>query len=371
MNKFGWSNSETVMTFSIIVFVFAFITLVSGRLQDRIGPKIVATIGGVMYGLGLILSSTATTTTQLYFYYGVISGIGVGFVYVCPLTTCIKWFPDKKGFITGIAVGAFGLGSLVFKAIIEYLLEVTGVSETFFYLGVLFMVMTVLGAQFLSVPKNISLSVVATKAQNNFTMVEMMKTKTCYLLWAMFGLGTMGGLLVIGLAKDIGVELANLDTDVATNSVTMIALFNAAGRLGWGAISDRFDRIKVIAIMAFITSGCMVMMSIVSLNYITFFVFLAGIAACFGGTISVFPTVIGEFFGIENLGANYGVVFQAYGLAALVGPVIVAKAGSLQETFVFSAIVALIAGILALFVKKPLKQIVLDNYTELDLKERV
>ncbi|MBV1759335.1 MAG: MFS transporter, partial [Dethiosulfatibacter sp.] len=205
----------------------------------------------------------------------------------------------------------------------------------------------------------------------DFTMVEMMKTKTCYLLWAMFGLGTMGGLLVIGLAKDIGVELANLDTDVATNSVTMIALFNAAGRLGWGAISDRFDRIKVIAIMAFITSGCMVMMSIVSLNHITFFVFLAGIAACFGGTISVFPTVIGEFFGIKNLGANYGVVFQAYGLAALVGPVIVANAGSLQETFVFSAIVALIAGILALFVKKPLKQIVLDNYTELELKERV
>ncbi|MBV1758277.1 MAG: MFS transporter, partial [Dethiosulfatibacter sp.] len=178
MDTFCWSNSETVMTFSIIVFVFAFITLFSGRLQDRIGPKIVATIGGIMYGLGLILSSTATTTTQLYFYYGVISGIGVGFVYVCPLTTCIKWFPDKKGFITGIAVGAFGLGSLVFKAIIEYLLEVTGVSETFFYLGVLFMVMTVLGAQFLSVPKNISLSVVATKAQNDFTMVEMMKTKT-------------------------------------------------------------------------------------------------------------------------------------------------------------------------------------------------
>ncbi|MDP3385712.1 MAG: OFA family MFS transporter, partial [Eubacteriales bacterium] len=371
MDTFGWSNSETVMTFSIIVFVFAFITLISGRLQDRIGPRIVATIGGILYGLGLILSSTATTTTQLYIYYGVISGIGVGFVYVCPLTACIKCFPDKKGFITGIAVGAFGLGSLVFKTIIEYLLEVTGVSETFFYLGILFMVLIILGAQFLNVPKTISQSVVETKNQSNFTVVEMLKTKTCYLLWAMFGLGTMGGLLVIGLAKDIGVEIAHLDPGVATNSVTMIALFNALGRLGWGSISDRFDRIKVIAIMAFITSGCLVMMSVVSLNFITYFVFLAGIAACFGGTISVFPTVIGEFYGIKNLGANYGVVFQAYGLAALVGPVIVANARSLQATFVFSSIVALMAGILALFVKKPVKQAVLQDCTELEMNESV
>ena len=371
MDAFGWSSSETVMTFSIIVFVFAFITLLSGRLQDRFGPKKVASIGGVMYGLGLMLSSTATTTGQLYIYYGIISGIGVGFVYVCPLTTCIKWFPDKKGFITGIAVGAFGLGSLVFKTIIEYLLMNAGVSSTFFYLGILFTVLTLTGAQFLSVPKSQSPSITSIDDEISFTEREMLKTKACYLLWVMFGLATMGGLLVIGLAKDIGIELAGLNADIATNAVTLIALFNAVGRLGWGALSDRFDRVKVIAIMAFITAACMVLMRFMSLNFITYFLLLAGIAACFGGTISVLPTVIGEYYGIKNLGANYGIYFQAYGLGALVGPIVVANASSLQDTFVFSAIVALIAGILALFVKKPIKRSSLLDYHDLAIKESI
>lgn len=356
MDKFGWGNNEVVLTFSIAVFVFAFSTIFSGRLQDKIGPRTVATIGGVLYGGGLVLASTATTIPQLYIYYGVIAGAGVGFAYVCPLSTCVKWFPEKKGFITGIAVGAFGLGSLIFKSVIQFFLASKGVSATFFYLGIIYFVLVLIGAQFLRLPEGYSAA--QQKASNssngnNFTVGEMMGTKSFYLLWIIYLFGCMSGLLVIGLAKDIGVELANLDPSVAANAVAMIALFNASGRLIWGTLSDKLGRIKVVFMMFTITAMAMIAMSVISLNFVTFFICLAGIAFCFGGFLAVFPTITGEFYGMKNLGANYGIVYQAYGLAALAGPVIVANVGGLKPTFIISAILAVIGAGMTFMVKPP------------------
>lgn len=358
MDKFGWAKSEVVLTFSIAVFMFAFATMFSGRLQDRIGPRIVAMIGGLLYGSGLILASTATSITQLYLYYGVIAGAGVGVVYVCPLSTCVKWFPEKKGFITGIAVGAFGLGSLVFKFVIEILIASRGVSATFFYLGIIYLTLVLIGAQFLKLPTEGALSS-ATKTTgaahtNNLTTGEMMKTKSFYILWTIFLFGCMSGLLVIGLAKDIGVQLANLEPDVAANAVAMIALFNASGRLIWGTLSDKLGRIKVVFFMFTITAVCMVAMSVLSLNFITYFTCLAGIAFCFGGFLSVFPTITGEFYGMKNLGANYGVVYQAFGIAALAGPAIVASVGGLKPTFIIAALLSILGAGMTFLVKSPL-----------------
>ena len=355
MDKYGWEKNGVVLTFSIAVFVFAFSTIFSGRLQDKIGPKKVATIGGLLYGTGLMLASTATSLTQLYIYYGVIAGAGVGFAYVCPLSTCVKWFPEKKGFITGIAVGAFGLGSLMFKSIIQLLLSTKGVSSTFFYLGVIYLVLVVIGAQFLELPPKSSATSNASSdnKNNSFTMKEMLSTKSFYFIWAMFLFGSMSGLLVIGLAKDIGVQLANLDPIVAANAVAMIALFNAGGRLIWGTVSDKIGRIKVVFMMFTITAISMLVMSFTTLSYVSFFACLAGIAFCFGGFLAVFPTITGEFYGMKNLGGNYGIVYQAYGIAALVGPMIVSSVGGLKPTFNIAAILAILGAGMTFFVKAP------------------
>lgn len=357
MDKFGWSKNEALLTFSIAVFVFAFTTIFSGRLQDKIGPRKVATIGGILYGAGLFLASKATSIILLYLSFGVLAGVGVGFVYVCPLSTCIKWFPEKKGFITGIAVGAFGLGSLVFKSVIQYFLTSKGVSETFFYLGLIFVIIILLGAQLLILPpdgysKNTE-KLNNSKEENDFTVKEMLNTKVFYIIWVMYLFGCMSGLLVIGLAKDIGIQLAGLEPAVATNAVSMIALFNASGRLIWGTISDKIGRIKVVFFMFIITAICMIVMSVVPLNFVIFFVCLAGISFCFGGFLSVLPTITGEFYGIKNLGANYGLVFLAYGIAALVGPIIVANVGGLKPTFMISAVFAIIGGVMTFLVKDP------------------
>lgn len=364
MDKFGWEKSDVVLTYSIAVFVFAFSTIFSGRLQDKIGPKKVATIGIILYGGGLMLASTATSLMQLYIYYGVIAGAGVGFAYVCPLSTCIKWFPEKKGFITGIAVGSFGLGSLVFKSVIQYFIANSGVSQTFLYLGGIYLVLGLIGSQFLVLPpvgdESTTKNTVKIK-ETNFTVGEMIKTKSFYLIIIMYLFASMSGLLVIGLAKDIGMQLAGLEASVAANAVAMIALFNAGGRLIWGTLSDKLGRIRVVTIMFVITAISMITMSIITLNYITFFVSLAGIAFCFGGFLAVFPTITGEYYGIKNLGANYGLVYQAYGVAALVGPIIVANAGGLKPTFLIAAILALVGAGLTFVIKPPVLEDIVNK----------
>lgn len=358
IDKFGWQENQVVFTFSITVFVFAFITIISGRLQDKLGPRLIASIGGILYGLGLLLTSTSSSIFELYTYYGVISAIGVGFVYVCPLSTCIKWFPEKKGFITGIVVGAFGLGSLVFKAITQYLLHNFGVSQTFFYLGLIHIIITLFGAQFLKVPPNRHIvygdKAVSSTQQKDFTIKEMIRTKSFYLLWIMFLFGSVSGLLIIGLATDIGVHLAGLQHDVAANSVAIIALFNAGGRIGWGALSDRIGRLKVIFLLFVLNSVSMLFLSFISLTLSTFFITLSVIALCFGGFLSVFPTITGEFYGLKTMGANYGIVYQAYGLSALLGPLIEAGSGSLNGAFIICALLSTLGAALTLMVKKPL-----------------
>ncbi len=353
MDKFGWSKEEVVMTYSIAIFTFAFSTIFSGRLQDKIGPRKVATIGGILYGGGLILASFATSLPMLYFSYGVLGGAGVGFAYVCPLSTCVKWFPDKKGFITGIAVGAFGAGSLVFKSIIQNFLATVGVSSTFLYLGMIYLVLVLIGAQLLRLPE---VALASKKSADKveevaLTVSEMIKTKTFIPVWLMFMLGCMPGLLVIGLAKDIGIEMVGLDPMVAANAVALIALFNAGGRLAWGTISDKIGRVEVVLIMFVITAISLIALSVLPLNLTLFFICLAGIACSFGGFLALFPTITGEFYGIKNLGANYGVVYQAYGVAALVGPIIKKSSSGFSQTFMIAAGCAIAGAVLTAMVK--------------------
>jgi len=357
MDKFGWSKDQVILTYSIAIFVFAFSTIFSGRLMDKIGPRKVATIGGVLYGAGMILSSFATTLPMLYFGYGVLAGAGVGFAYVCPLSACVKWFPEKRGAITGIAVGAFGAGSLIFKSIIVNFIDTVGVSQTFFNLGVIYLVLVVIGAQFLRLPEASKTAgkSAAKDEENTFTTGEMVKTKAFAILVVMYMFGCMPGLLVIGLAKDIGVEMVKLTPAVAANGVAIIALFNAGGRLAWGAISDKLGKKQVVLYMFIMTAASLVALSTLSLNFPLFVLCLAGIAFSYGGFLAVFPTITGEYFGLKNLGANYGVMYQAYGIAALVGPIIKKSAGSLTMTFMIAAGFAVIGAALTFLVSKPTK----------------
>lgn len=354
IDKFGWPKADIVLTFSITIAIFAFATIISGKIQDKIGPKWVATIGGILLGTGLLLSSRATTLVELYFYYGIIGGLGIGTAYVCPLATCVKWFPNNKGFITGVVVGAFGLGSLIFKNVIIYLINTKGVSESFAYLGVIYMLLILVGAQFLILPpvnhKNFSKNNSPSIGSRDYAVTEMITTLPFYLIWFMFFLGCISGLMIIGLAKDIGIDLVMLTPEAAANAVGVIAIFNALGRVFWGTISDSIGRVISIVLMYLLTSGAMLFLSVGTLNYETFFIAISLIGFSFGGFLAVFPAITADYYGIKNLGVNYGIVYQAYGLAAIIGPII-GSSIPFKNSFLLASSLAVIGIILSMLLK--------------------
>lgn len=350
--KFGWEISDIIVNYSLTIFMFAFTTIFSGRLLDRFGARKIATIGGILYGCGVMLTSRADTLMELYIFYGVIAGIGVGFAYVCPLTTCIRWFPKKKGLVTGIVIGAFGLGSLIFKSIIQSSLKNNGVSETFFILGLIYLILSVLGAQFLSRPPKVDKVINSDGSHDkDMTVRHMIRTRNFYFIWLSYFFGCISGLLVIGSAVNIGLQMVELSIKSAAQAVVVIAIFNAFGRLFWGTISDHIGYKKSTFLMFLITALAMTGLSLLQLNIALFYILMALIAFCFGGFLVVYPAITSVYFGTKNLGRNYGVVYQAYGFAALCGPVILKNTGSFVTAFIISGILSLAGSLLVLQIR--------------------
>lgn len=352
-DKFGWEFSDIIITYSLIIFVFAFTTIFSGRLLDKFGPRIIGTIGAILYGTGVMLTSRADSLHELYIYYGIIAGIGVGFVYVCPLTTCIKWFPKKKGLVTGIVIGAFGLGSLVFKSIIQTSIVDNGISETFLKLGIIYLILTLIGARLLKDPCAKSEKKLGGGVKGKvFRVRTMIQTKNFYFIWISYFFACIGGLLIIGSATEIGLELANLTFEQAAGSVAIIAIFNAVGRLFWGTISDHIGYKKSAIIMFLLTALALILMSYLQLTLMTFYTLTAIITFCFGGFLVLYPTITSEYFGTTNLGRNYGVIYQAYGIAALCGPLLLKNTTGYRPAFLIAGIISAIGALFILQIKK-------------------
>ncbi|GAA0069544.1 OFA family MFS transporter [Clostridium sardiniense] len=353
--KFGWDKSSIVFTFSVMIFFFTFSAIFGGRLQDKYGPRKIATIGSILFGAGVILSSTASEVWQLYLYYGVIAGIGAGFVYVCPVATCVKWFPDKRGLVTGLAVSAFGLSALVFKPIAIHFINVASVPGVFLYLGIIYTILAIIPAQFLSLPDEEveanNKNTTNDKNEINITPKEMLSNGKFYVLAMMYLFGGTACLTVIGLARDIGVELANITPEAAANAVAVISLFNAGGRLFWGMISDKLGIEKSAGIIYIIMTLSMAYTAFGDLSGNKYFIVLGFMAISYGGMLTIFPTIMAAYYGTKNFGVNYGIIFAIYGLGAVIGPM-TATAIGLKLTFIASTILCFIAVLGALYIYK-------------------
>lgn len=342
--------------FSLIILFFAIGALPGGMIQDRIGPKKVTLIGGALLGIGLFLSSFATTVLHLYIFYGVISGIGIGFAYITPLATCNKWFPDKRGAISGVAVAGMGLGTMVFSPIGQALITNIGPFMTMRVLGGVFFVLVAIGAQWMVLPpegyKPAGWEPSAKqKAAVHFTQREMISTPAFYKMWIAFMLGTASGLMMIGMASPVGQQLAGLSAAEAAAIVGLLGLFNGAGRIFWGSVSDKLGRTRTIAVFALITS-----MAMFSLNFIStavpFAIALFTITACFGGFMAVFPSLTADFFGTRFYGGNYGIVYLAFGVGAPLGGWI-GSAFPLNTAFYIASSCALLTFLIMLSTKRP------------------
>ena len=340
-NERGWGGDAILFTYALAQFIFAFSTLLSGRIVDKKGPRPALIIGGLLYGGGLILSSFATTPIMLYLTYGVMTGAGVGFVYVCPLSTLIKWFPKNRGMITGLSVGIFGGGSIIFKEVIARLLVGADVSSAFFNLGLISMGLILVGSIFVNNPEGFKKQS-AEKGEGDFTTAEMVKTPKFKYVWFMYWLAVIPGLLVLGAAKNIGIEVAGLEGVVAAGIISILAISNAGSRLISGTLSDKFGTLNMLRAIFVITIAALLSLSFLAHIKVMFYFGVIGVAIGYGGFLSLFPTFTNQEFGSFRYGSNYGVVYQAYGLAALSGIFIKSMAGSYTNTFIISAVAAVI-----------------------------
>lgn len=353
--------------FATSIAVFAVTVIFAGKVQDRKGPRTVATLGGLVYGAGYLMASFSTDSlAMMYLSYGVVSGVGLGLGYVCPLAAALKWFPDKKGLVGGIAVAGFGAGAFVFTQVGKALIGSQGLDGGFLYLGLIFMAMVVFGAQLLTNPPAgwLPKGYVPVKNGNgngkvDYTQREMLRTRSFVYLWVMFALSGTAGLMMIGNVKNLAIYLDPSKTTMVVAEFQLIAgilaLFNGAGRISWGVISDRIGRTKTLRLMflvqAAVLFGAAGFFSVRPSGELVQFLGLTALASLvgftFGGNFALFPSITFEYFGPKNMGNNYGYVFTSYGFAGVLGALIPGVLADSSSGFVYVFVAVGIASLVA------------------------
>jgi OFA family oxalate/formate antiporter-like MFS transporter len=364
MKQFGWTVKEAGYPLMASFFFFAVGMIVAGRWQDKAGPKKVAIFGGVLLAAGCFLAGAiGQSVGGMVFAYGILGGLGVGFAYVTPIATCIKWFPDMRGTITGLAVFGFGAGTLVFGPLINKLVGSIGLQQTFFAVGAIMLVCVCGAGSFFKVPPAgykpagwnppTPSSTTATKA--DWTPNEIIGNGQFYVLWLIYLFGAAAGLMIIGQAVPIGLEVAKLDKAVAAGGLGTMALLNGLGRLVHGSISDKIGR-KNTVILCF--AEYLVAFLLLLPNADTFTKWLVGICIVgfsYGGYLAVMPSITADYFGTKSLGANYGYLFTAWGIAGVCGPFMIdavkTSTGSFTNAMYYIS-AACVAGIVLVFVSK-------------------
>src|SRR6266540_2689304 len=367
--EFGWKRADTSWVFTWAVVVFAISFILAGRLQDKLGPFKISLVGCILLTTGFLLSAKTTSLSFLIIAFGVIVGIGNGFGYATPIPVMAKWFPDKRGLAVGLAVAGYGGGSAIFGPLASlYLIPKYGWRTTFVVLGVIFFVMTLVGAFLLKnppagyrppgwVPAPASKAAATTY---EFAPGEMWRTPTAYYMWIAYALGAAAGLMVISqlvpFAKSVKVPSAALQVI----TLVIAAGGNAAGRIFSGWMSDALGRLNVLRLMIGISAVSMVILphtgtlfTVPILLYVMVFV----VYWCYGTQLSVNASTTSDFWGTKNAGINYGLLFTAWGVAGIIGPRIGGKLfdkfGNYKAAFYTAAVLAGVALLFELMARRP------------------
>ena len=379
--ELGITPTQASLPFSIVLIFFALATVLGGRLQDRLGPRIVAILGGVLLAAGMVLASFARDITMLVVAYGVISGIGIGFAYVCPISAGVKWFPDKRGLITGLSVAGFGAGAFFVAPLAQgfisgspynlmgaslFALPKLGVYNTFLYLGVAYLVLVTLGGLILRnppagyVPQGWTPPQAAGKPTGaNYTPGQMLGTGQFWVIWLMYFAGCAAGLMMIGQTSPIAQDLARFDKATAAVGVSVLAIFNALGRIFWGRISDSIGRSRTLFIMYLINTVAVFGYFLIPATPALFWVGIALVGATFGGYLALYPAITADFYGTKSVGVNYGFVFTAYGVGGLLSNIFAPRVkeltGNYNLAFILTGVLCLAAALVSLAIKPPKK----------------
>jgi OFA family oxalate/formate antiporter-like MFS transporter len=332
MNKCGWSISQVTLTFTISIFVLGFAAFFGGLWLNRRGPRVVALTGGFLYGIGVFLASFSDHKLWwLYLSYGVIGGAGVGLSYIVPVAVLLKWFPDRRGLITGIAVGGFGAGAFVTAPVATRLIQQVGVLETFAYLGIAFLLVTVTGGLFMRNPRvgwqpvgwSPSLTQAKQRAVADQTLAQALSSWQWWALWLLLFLNTSAGISIISQESPLFQETASVSATIAAGMVGIASAGNALGRVFWAWASDLLTR-KTTFVVMFVVQAILFwsLPSIRSVTAITVIAFV--ILMCYGGGFGTMPAFAADYFGSKNVGPIYGLMLTAWGFASAFGPLLIA-----------------------------------------------
>ena len=362
----GWSNAQTIAPYRYSLLAFAAGMILAGFWQDRRGPRIVASAGGFLLGTGCLLAAfIGDTVPGLVFAYGIVAGVGVGFAYVTPIAMCIKWFPDKRGMIVGLAVMGFGVGPLLFGPLLETLLGNDPsrlgetVPRTFLILAAIFYIGVIGSAQLYRVPpigwKPVGWAPTAARiGAMEMPPGQMVRTWQFYALWIVYFLGTSVGLTAIGEATPLLKEMAKTNTLMtAGTALGIMSVFNGLGRLGWGSVSDRLGRKFAMLGMCGVSTLACVGFLRTPTSFLPLLTGLCLAAFAYGGYLALVPSLTADYFGPKNVGANYGLVFSAWGICGFLVPGYFARimdqakaekslAAGYQEVYLTLAVLALL-----------------------------
>lgn len=373
--EWGWSEFQKSLPYSIACLVFSIMMVPAGRLQDKFSPRWVATVGGLLVGLGMILASTGTTCLSFILGFGVLAGTGIGCGYASATPPAVKWFPAKRtGMIAGIVVSGFGLASVYAAPLTEWLVTqgklqgpLQGVPHAMWVLGIAFLIVVVGLAQLLRtppkgyIPPGSTAPVPGAAAKReNFAPSEMLRTPQFYLMWFMYACASGAGLMIIAKLAKIAADQVGLDKPYIF--VAALAVGNGAGRILAGMASDRIGRKPTII-------GCLLFQAVLMLvltlatkgsplaTVPMLCVLSALIGANYGANLALYPSATKDFYGLKNFGVNYGLVFTAWGVGGFLLPLLAGKLNDIYKTFTISCYVAsgllVLAAVVALLLQPP------------------
>jgi OFA family oxalate/formate antiporter-like MFS transporter len=330
--QFEWSISQVTLTFTICIFVLGFASFFGGLWLSRRDPRVVAVTGGLLYGTGLFLASFSNRGLWwLYFSHGVIVGLGLGLCNIVPIAVLVRWFPDRRGLMTGIAVGGFGAGGVITAPVATHLIQTVGVLRTFAYLGIAFLIVTVGCGFFMRNPSEgwkpagwtPTVWEVSNRSGRDYSLAEALKTWQWWALWLLLFLNTSAGISVISLESPLFQESLGVTAVIAAGMVGITSIGNAFGRVFWAWASDSITRRG--AFLAMLLAQVLlfwIFPSVHSVWLLTTVAFL--VLVCFGGGFGTMPAFAADYFGSKNVGPIYGLMLTAWSFASAFGPPLIA-----------------------------------------------
>ncbi len=365
--QYGGATATAVnATFSITIFTLGFAAFVGGLWMGSAGPRIVALTAGVLYGLGIFLAGFAEgSLTLLYLTYGLIAGAGIGLAYIVPVATLIKWFPDRRGFITGVAVAGFGGGAFITAFVARGLVASVGPFQTFTILGIVYLIMVVGSALFMRNPPEgyrppgwePDSDEEGGGSRADYDLGGATKTWQWYALWALLFLNVTAGISIITVASPMAVELSGASAALATTLVSIISVGNALGRFFWAWLSDAIGRKWVFLVMFLLQAVLFALLPFVGTAYVVLAIVSFIIISCYGGGFGTMPAFNADYFGPANVGKIYGLMLTAWSFGGVLGPLLISyiidSTGSYTLAFYIIAVIMVASAGIAFMVRPP------------------